>query len=146
MGLAMYERWTYQYQKDAQEAEAAAAKYSQLTAQEAAKFDPEGMHKEVAERMKKMGVDTWAAAAAAPYNNAYAAYDKAKASYNGASIGYALRAKQDAGLAHQLMTYSNQFRLQGNDQRADEYKGQSQNLMTQADKFKGLANTYSETA
>jgi len=166
--LAMYERWTYQYTKDAQEAEAAAAKYAQLTREEAAKFDPEGMHKEVAKRLKKMGVDTWAysawevqnmlnnpapkkaaaaaAAAAAPYNAAYAAYDKAKASYNGASIGYALRAKQDAGLAHQLMSYSNQFRLQGNNEQADTYAGQSTGLMKQADNFKNLADTYDTMA
>lgn len=162
--MAMYERWTYQYQKDAKEAQDAAAKYAQLTAQEAANMDAASMHAEVAKRLKDMGVDTWAyaawevqnmlnnpapvkaaaaaAAAAAPYNAAYAAYDKTKASYNGASIGYALRAKQDAGLAHQLMTYSNQFRLQGNNGEADTYAVQSKGLMTQAEKFKGLADQY----
>lgn len=166
--LAMYRKYTMQYQKDAEEAYAQTAFYADETQKLADKVTTHDMGLKVQKKLKDMGVDNWAyaawtvqgmlndpapvkaaaaaAKAAAPYNAAYAAYDKAKVQYDGAAQGYALRAKQDAGLAHQLMTYSNQFKLQGNTVQADAYKGQSMGLMTQADKFKGLANQYSEYA
>lgn len=166
--LAMYRKWTLQYEKDAKDAYGEAQYYADETQKLADKINAVDMGKKVQTKLKDMGVKDWAyaawtvqgmlndpapvkaaaaaAKAAAPYAASYAAYDKAKVQYDGAAQGYALRAKQDAGLAHQLMSYSNQFRLQGNNARADEYKGQSTALMTQADKFKGLANTYSETA
>jgi len=166
--LAMYRKWTLQYEKDAVDAYGEAQKYEEETQKLADSVTAQTMAGKVQKKLKDQGVSDWAyaawtvqgmlndpaplkaaaaaAKAAGPYAAAYAAYDKAKVQYDGAAQGYALRAKQDAGLAHQLMSYSNQFRLQGNNQRADEYKGQSSNLMTQADKFKGLANQYSETA
>lgn len=166
--LAMYRKWTLQYEKDAAEAYGEAISYADKTKKLAEKVNAEDMGVKVQKKLKDMGVSDWAYAAwtvqgmlndpapvkaaaaagkaAAPYNAAYAAYDKAKVQYDTAAQGYALRAKQDAGLAHQLMSYSNQFRLEGNNGRADEYKGQSTGLMTQADKFKGLANQYSEMA
>jgi len=166
--LAMYRKWTLQYEKDATDAYNSATYYSDETKKLADSINANTMGAKVRKKMKDQGVSDWAYAAwtvqgmlndpaplkaaaaaseaAAPYAAAYGAYDKAKVQYDGAAQGYALRAKQDSGLAHQLMSYSNQFRLQGNDQRADEYKGQSMNLMKQADAFKGLAKTYSETA
>jgi len=166
--LAMYRKWTLQYEKDATEAYGEATHYAEETKKLADKINAQDMGVKVQGKLKDMGVKDWAyaawtvqgmlndpapvkaaaaaAKAAAPYAASYAAYDKAKVQYDGAAQGYALRAKQDAGLAHQLMSYSNQFRLQGNNARADEYKGQSQSLMNQANNFKGLANTYSETA
>lgn len=166
--LAMYRKWTLQYEKDASEAYGETIHYAEETQKLADKANAKDIGVKVRKKLKEMGVDDWAyaawtvqgmlndpapvkaaaaaAKAAGPYNAAYAAYDKAKVQYDTAAQGYALRAKQDAGLAHQLMTYSNQFRLQGDGTRADEYKGQSMGLMGQADKFKGLANSYSETA
>lgn len=166
--LDRYRKYTLQYEKDAKEALGQATFYTAETKRLADQANAKDMELIVKKKLEFMNVPLWAyaawtvqgmlndpapvkaaaaaAKAAAPYNKAYAAYDKAKAQYDGAAVGYALRAKQDAGLAHQLMSYSNQFRLQGNDKQADTYKGQSVSLMTQADKFKGLANTYSETA
>jgi len=166
--LAMYRKYTMQYQKDAKEAYESAKHYSEETQKLADAANAKDLGVKVRQKLKDQGVSDWAyaawtvqgmlndpapvkagaaaAKAAAPYNAAYAAYDKAKVQYDSAAQGYALRAKQDAGLAHQLMSYSNQFKLQGNTEQANTYKGQSQGLMAQADKFKGLANTYSETA
>jgi len=166
--LAMYRKYTMQYQKDAAEALAATEFYATETQRLADAANAQDLGVKVRKKLKDQGVSDWAyaawtvqgmlndpapvkaaaaaAKAAAPYNAAYAAYDKAKVQYDGAAQGYALRAKQDAGLAHQLMSYSNQFKLQGNMGQADTYKGQSQGLMAQADNFKNLANTYSETA
>lgn len=166
--LAQYRKWTLQYEKDAKEAEGAAAYYAGETKKLAHAITADQIGAEVKKKLKDMGVDIWAysawtvqgmlndpapvkaaaaaAKAAAPYNAAYAAYDKTKMQYDGASVGYALRAKQDAGLAHQLMSYSNQFRLQGNNEQADTYKAQSESLMTQADKFKGIATSYTNKA
>merc|ERR1719506_1386736 len=164
----MYRKWTLQYEKDAEEADSEARYYADETKKLADKVNAQDMGVKVQKKLKDMGVSDWAyaawtvqgmlndpapvkaaaaaAKAAAPYGAAYAAYDKVKVQYDGAAQGYALRAKQDAGLAHQLMSYSNQFKLQGDTQQANTYKGQSEGLMQQADKFKGLANTYSETA
>jgi hypothetical protein len=164
----MYRKWTLQYEKDAADAYGQAAYYSEETKKLADAANAADLGKKVVKKLKDQGVSDWAyaawtvqgmlndpapvkagaaaAKAAAPYVAAYAAYDKAKGQYDGAAQGYALRAKMDAGLAHHLMSYSNQFRLQGNNEQADIYKGQSEGLMTQADKFKGFANQYSETA
>merc|ERR1740130_1537771 len=166
--IDMYRTRTLQYEKDATEAYGDATLYSEETKNLAAKVNAKDMKVQVQKKLNDLGVHDWAYAAwhvqgmlndpapvkaaaaaekaAAPYNAAYAAYDKAKAQYGTAAQGYALRAKQDAGLATNLMSYSNQFKLQGNSQQADTYKGQSEGLMQQADKFKGLANQYSETA
>jgi hypothetical protein len=166
--LSLYRKWTFQYEKDADEALGEAKFYADETQKLADKVTAKGEGIKVRKKLTDMGVSDWAyaawtvqgmlndpapvkagaaaAKAAAPYNAAYAAYDTAKVQYDTAAQGYALRAKMDAGLAHQLMSYSNQFRLQGNNQRADEYKGQSTGLMTQANTFKGLANQYSEQA
>lgn len=160
--LTMYRKWTLQYEKDAEEASSAAQYYAQQTKLLEESVNPEKIGEQVKKRLASDGVPLWAyaawtvqgmlndpapvkaaaaaAEAAAPYNAAYAAYDKAKVQFNTAAVGYALRAKQDAELAHNLMSYSNQFRLQGNAQQADVYKGQATNLMKQADTFKGLAN------
>jgi len=166
--LAMYRKWTLQYEKDAQEATSAAAYYAHQTKL----LEEQVSAADVGDTMKKKlaadGVPVWAyaawtvqgmlsdqtpvraaaaaAEAAAPYNAAYAAYDKAKAQFNSAAVGYALRAKQDADLAHNLMSYANQFRLQGNTQQADVYKGQATSLMTQAEKFSGLADKDTQMA
>lgn len=166
--LTMYRKWTLQYQKDAQEASSAAAYYAQQTRLLEEQVNPEAIANTVNKRLAADGVPVWAyaawtvqgmlndptpvkaaaaaAEAAAPYNAAYAAYDKAKVQFNTAAVGYALRAKQDADLAHNLMSYSNQFRLQGNTEQADTYKGQATNLMKQAEKFKGLADKDNQMA
>lgn len=166
--LAVYRKRTQQYEKDARDALGSAAFYTQEAKRVANEVNSQDMSLIVKKRLKDMGVSDWAyaswavqgmlndrkpvnaadaaAKAAAPYNEAYGAYDKAKTQYDSAAMGYALRAKQDAGLAQQLMSYSNQFRLQGDTKTADNYNAQSSALMAQADKFKGLANTYSETA
>jgi hypothetical protein len=166
--LALYRKYTMQYQKDALEAYGAAKMYAEMTQQLSNSINEIEIQGRVKEKMLAMGVDNWAyaawavqgmlndpvpgqaakaaAEAAAPYNAAFAAYDKSKVQYNTAATGYALRAKQDAELSQQLMSYSNQFRVQGDTTEADQYKGQSVSLMKQAEKFKGLANQYQETA
>lgn len=166
--LEMYRKWTLQYEKDATEAYQATVHYAEETKKLADKVNAGMMAVKVQKKLKDMGVDDWAyaawtvqgmlndpapgkaaaaaAKAAAPYNAAYAAYDTAKVQYDTAAQGYALRAKQDAGLAHQLMSYSNQFKLQGNTEMANTYKGQSAGLMNQAQNFKNVANQYSEMA
>lgn len=162
--ISMYRRWTQQYVKDAQDAKEAAEYYAMMTKKVEQKV-AESSRKLVPEELEKRHAPTWAysawavedilndqtaakggaaaAAAAAPYNKAYADYNKAKMSYDSAAVGYALRAKQDAGLAKQLMTYSDQFRLQGRGPTADTYLGQANMLMKQAENYKGLADQYS---
>lgn len=160
--LEQYRKWTLQYQADASEASQAAAYYAQQTKMLEEKVSPGSIDELMHKKLVSDGVNTWAyaawavqgmledqapvraakaaAEAAAPYNAAYAAYDKAKTQFNTAAVGYALRAKQDADLARNLMSYSNQFRAQGNDGQAEVYKGQAHSLMKQAEKFKGLAD------
>lgn len=166
--LAMYRKYTMQYKEDALEAYAAAKYYAEATQALSNSLNEKEVQARVREKMIGMGVDNWAyaawavqgmlnnpipakaaaaaAEAAAPYNAAFAAYDKSKVQYNTAATGYALRAKQDAALSQQLMSYANQFRLQGDTTQADQYKGQSMELMKQAVKFKDQANKYQETA
>mmetsp|Transcript_155522 Transcript_155522/g.290211 ORF Transcript_155522/g.290211 Transcript_155522/m.290211 type:complete len:287 (-) Transcript_155522:62-922(-) len=162
--ISMYRRWTQQYVKDAQDAQAAAEYYAMMTKKMEKKM-AESSRTYVPKELERIRAPTWAysawaiddilsdqtaakgaaaaAKAAAPYNKAYADYNNAKMSYDSAAVGYALRAKQDAGLAKQLMTYSDQFRLQGRSPTADTYSGQAQMLMKQAENYKGLADQYS---
>merc|ERR1719160_2291714 len=80
-----------------------------------------------------------AAAAAAkggiPYQKLVDAYVKQQGVYDVAAQGYALRVSEILPVSKKLMTYANQFRLQGNDKQADDYDNQARSLMGQAEAF-----------
>jgi len=165
--VAMYRRWTLQYEKDAVEAEKAAEMYSKMT-QDVLKNSKETTAAITAGELQRIGADTWAhsawqfeqmltdplpgkaalaaAKAAAPYGKAYTQYAAAQAQYNAAATGYALRVGMDQKLAKQLQTYSDQYRLQGEKVMADSYKSQATLLMKQATSFQGLATDYQSMA
>merc|ERR1719160_2146804 len=73
-----------------------------------------------------------AAKAAAPIDATAADYVKSEKIYDGASQAYAERVGMDQGLAKQLATYANQYRLQGDEVLAKTYGEQSTELMKQA--------------
>lgn len=163
--VALYRKWTMEYQKDAEEAEKAAAMYADMTEKAA---DSKGLldqtHAVARQDLNRIGVGTWAhatwqveqmlrdpapgqaaaagAAAAAPYNKAYDEYTASKNSYDAAAQAYGLRVGMDEGLSKKLATYSNQYRLEGNQLMADEYENQAKLLMQQAEKFKGISRDY----
>lgn len=161
--IAMYRRRTLQYEKDAKEAEKAAAMYAKM-AQDAVKQSVQDTKAIVPQEFGRIGLDTWAhaawqfeqmltdpkpglaakaaAKAAKPYNEAYAEYAKAQASYNSAAAGYAIRAGMDQKEAKKLQTYSDQYHLQGNKELGDKYGAEATLLMKQAENFQGFANNY----
>lgn len=165
--VQLYRRWAKQYEKDAEEAEAAAAEYAREAKAAVAKSTAE-THEKAPVEVSNVQADTWvratekvedmltndapakgaaaAAAAAKPYNDLYAKYEDSKNAYNSAAVGYALRAQMDSGLAKQLQTYANQFHLQGNKALGDTYQGQATMLMKQATTYKGMAEDYDATA
>lgn len=155
-----YRRWTNQYAAEANEAKAAAKQYSQMSQAAMAGAQSATMNM-VPAMMKQLGADNWAyatwhfeqmldnpapgkagaaaAKAAAPYNKKYSEYDAMKNAYAGAAVGYALSANMDGGRAKQLMAYSNQYALQGNDAMAKDFAAQASSLMKQADGFKATS-------
>jgi len=165
--LELYRKWTVQYEADAQEAAKAAAHYAQL-AREAVPNAVKEAHALGESEMNRIGVNTWAhaawdfekmltnpapaegakaaAEAAAPFNKAVAGYQKAQTAYDQTAQGYALRVGMDDNLAKKLMTYSNQYKLQGNTEMADTYKTQATLLMNQAENFASLATSYTAMA
>lgn len=166
--LDRYRSWALQYEKDAQEAEAAAQKYSYMTqevvasagggvvntavAQELAKSKA----KELAQKVWKFEarlrdprpVDAAAAAevAAKPYREEWKEYTAARNKYAGAAAQHALRAKSDGELAMQLQSYSDQNQVEGNKLRANTYKTQASTLMKQVASEEGLAKEYNSMA
>merc|ERR1719160_2206657 len=76
-----------------------------------------------------------------PYQKVVDAYVKQQGVYDVAAQGYALRVGEILPVAKKLMTYANQFRLQGNDKNADDYDNQATSLMKQADSFAGASRS-----
>lgn len=167
--VGLYRKWTFQYEKDAEEAEKATKLYQKMTQDVIDSRQNERTAKMLAEHeMHRIGVATWAhatyaiegmlhdpkppkaakaaAAAAAPFNKAYKDYEKAKQSYDVAAQGYGLRVGMDESLSKKLATYSNQYALEGNKEMSDEYKTQATLLMKQAETFRGIAKDYHKMA
>merc|ERR1719160_2186455 len=70
-----------------------------------------------------------------PYQKVVDAYVKQQGVYDVAAQGYALRVGEILPVAKKLMTYANQFRLQGNEKTASDYDNQATSLMKQAESF-----------
>lgn len=162
--LNLYLQETLQYEKDAAEAEKAAAMYQKMThdvLQGPLKADTSGL---TAMEMGRIGVNNWghavlsfedmlhakagalaaaaAAKAAKPYNDAVAAYAKAQGAYDSTAMAYDLRIPSDEANARKLITYANQYRLQGNDGMADKYDNMATAYVEQAETFAGQARSY----
>lgn len=165
--ISLYRQWTRQYEKDAVEAEKDAEMYSKMAADAAGSSAEVARTKQITgQELKRIHAGTWAhatwqveqmltdqagakgaaagAAAAAPFNKAYNDYTASKNSYDAAATAYGLRVGMDSDLSKKLATYSNQYRMEGNQVMADEYEAQSKLLMKQAETFKGTAESYNE--
>merc|ERR1719240_2067212 len=120
---------------------ALAAQTSSLTAQEmsrvGAKLSAHNVY--TFEKMMTDNSGSIGAAAAAkagiPYQKVVNAYIKQQGVYDVAAQGYALRVGEILPVSKKLMTYANQFRLQGDTKTADDYDNQATSLMAQADAF-----------
>jgi len=165
--IDIYRKWTKQYEKDAEEAEAAAKMYSKM-AKDAVAQSKADAHTIAAAEMNRVGVNTWAHSAwifekmftnpkpgraaiaagkaAAPFNKIVGDYAAAQAAYDGTAQAYSLRVGMDQDLAKKLMTYSNQYALQGNKEMSDTYNAQATLLMSQATNFANVAKSYNTMA
>eukprot|EP00397_Hematodinium_sp_SG-2012_P063054 GEMP01086289.1.p1 GENE.GEMP01086289.1~~GEMP01086289.1.p1 ORF type:complete len:239 (+),score=80.45 GEMP01086289.1:117-833(+) len=165
--LERYREWTLQYGKDANDAAVEAKHYAQM-ARDAVPAAVEAAHALGESEMDRIGVNTWAhaawqfekmltntapveaakaaAKAAAPFNKAVAAYRKSQSAYDQTAQAYALRVGLDDTLAKKLMTYSNQYKLQGNKELEDTYKAQATLLANQAENYADVASQYSQMA
>lgn len=165
--LAQYRRETLAYERDAREAEAAAANYAQRAKSmiygggSAAKVSAlEGLRDlkakvwaNAAWRVEHMLTDPAAAKAGpaaaearAPYMAAYKDYEAKQGQYDAAAQGYAARANGDADSARQLLSYANQYRLEGNEATAGMFAQQSTAMMRHAAQMKEMAVKYEDTA
>lgn len=156
--LQLYVQETKQYEKDAEEAQKAAEMYSkmsqELITQGALKGQTQALTKGEMSRVhaklwahsvytfEKMLTDKTGSVAAAafpkggaPYQKMVVAYTKQQGVFDVAAQGYALRVGEILPVAKKLMTYANQYRLQGNDKQADDYDTQATSLMSQAEAF-----------
>lgn len=156
--LELYMQETKQYEKDATEAQKAAQMYAKmseelikkgalkaqtqaLTSQEVSRVGAKlwGHAVYTFEKMLTDNTGSIAAAAAAkggiPYQKVVDAYVKQQGIYDVAAQGYALRVSEILPVSKKLMTYANQFRLQGNNKQADDYDNQATSLMSQAEAF-----------
>lgn len=166
--LNIYLQETLSYEKDAQEAERAAQMYQKMThdvLQGPLKAETASI---TAGEMNRIGVNTWghavlsfedmlyeqagakgaaaAAKAVKPYNKILAGYVKAQNAYDTTAMAYDLRIPGDENMAKQLITYANQYRLQGNDDMADKYDNMATTYIEQAEKFAGTAQNYFKMA
>jgi len=165
--MEMYHKWTLQYERDAVDAAAAAKHYAQL-AHEAVALAQKEAHVLGANEMMRIGVNTWAhaawqfekmltnsapaqaakaaTAAAAPFNKIVEDYKAAQGAYDSTAQGYALRVGMDDALAKKLMTYSNQYKLQGDKDMEETFKTQATLLANQAENYGNLAKQYTAMA
>mmetsp|Transcript_1187 Transcript_1187/g.2594 ORF Transcript_1187/g.2594 Transcript_1187/m.2594 type:complete len:274 (-) Transcript_1187:81-902(-) len=158
--LDNYRRMAVAYEKDAQEAEVAAEKYSYMTQAALGGAVKQAVNTE----MERLHVRPWANAvwqfermlrdprpanaaakaseAAAPYEKEFNVYVDRQHKFDAAAQQYALRVRADGELAKNLATYSNQYRLEGDSEKADEFKVQAQTLMNQVASEQSLAKQY----
>lgn len=161
--LAMYARMTKAYEKDAEDAEKAAAMYAKMT-EDALPGIKSAAHSIGAQEMDRIHVKPWASAAwdferklldpraakagaaigkaTAPFAKAEGEYRKSQAAYDLTSQGLMLRATGDSGLAKKLMALSNQYALEKKTDLAEDYKMQAETLMKQSRGFGDLAKSY----
>lgn len=165
--LDMYQRETLAYERDAAEAEKAASSYAMRAknliggGSMAAKASA---NKELEERQAKVWANSvWhvehmltdpapanagaaAGKASAPYMAAYNDYLAKQGAYDGAAQGYALRAMYDAQQSKHLLSWANQYRLEGNEGAASTFTGEAAAMMKQGEAMKGTAIDYEATA
>merc|ERR1719453_1984605 len=156
--LQLYVQEAKQYEKDATEAEKAAEMYATMSKELITKGALKAQTQAITRgEMGRVHAQNWghsvyvfekmltdptgsidaagAAKGAAPYAKVVNAYVKQQGVFDVAAQGYALRVGEILPVAKKLMTYANQFRLQGNDKQADDYDNQATSLMKQADSF-----------
>jgi len=158
--LDSYTKMAVAYEKDAQEAEVAAEKYNYMT--QAALGG--AVKQAVGAEMERLHVKPWAnavwhfermlrdprpakaakaaAKAAGLYEKEFNVYADAQHKYEAAAQRYALRVRADGELARNLATYSNQYRLEGDTEKADEFKEQATTLINQVASEQKLAKQY----
>lgn len=156
--LQLYVEETRQYEKDATEAEKAAEMYAKMSQELISQGALQAQTSSLTQgEMGRVHAKQWAhsvytfekmlteplgsiAAGAfvkggAPYSKLVADYTKQQGVFDVAAQGYALRVGEILPVAKKLMTYANQYRLQGNDKQADDYDNQATSLMSQAEAF-----------
>jgi hypothetical protein len=162
--LQLYVSETLQYEKDATEAEKAAEMYATMSKELITKGALKAQTSAITQgEMGRVHAKAWAhsvytfekmltdptgsidaagaAKGAAPYAKIVDAYVKQQGVFDVAAQGYALRVGEILPVAKKLMTYANQFRLQGDDKNADDYDNQAVSLMKQADSFAGASKS-----
>lgn len=161
--IALYRRWTKQYLRDAEQANAAAQHYAELTKAAIEPIEQE-TKKEAAAEMQRVGVREWghatmqfeqllenkqaanaaraAASASAPFMAAAGKYQQAQLAYDAAAQGYTLRVGADIARARKLQSVANQYALEGQKELAATYGGQAAVLLKQATSFRGMAEQY----
>mmetsp|Transcript_104421 Transcript_104421/g.265020 ORF Transcript_104421/g.265020 Transcript_104421/m.265020 type:complete len:265 (-) Transcript_104421:74-868(-) len=167
--LDNYRKWSRAYEKDAQEAEAAAAKYSYMTqALQTGGSGGSAVSRAVHGEMNRNGAKqlaeaVWAfertmrdpapkraaeaaAKAREPYMKEYVAYRDVGGKYDAAAEQYALLAGKDMQLANELTRFQNQYALEGNQGQANEFKGQAKHLVKQIGGEQKLAKEYHSMA
>lgn len=159
--LERYTGWARAYEKDAQEAEAAAAKYSYMTQALQASQGGGAVSRYVAEEMSKGGVKKWANAvwtfekmlrdpapgrgaraaevARARYMKEYEAYRTVAGQYTTAAQQYSLLAARDDQAVSKLTEYEKQ---QGKSEQAAEARQEAEHLVKQSQGEKALAEEY----
>merc|ERR1719453_2130308 len=156
--LQLYVQEAKQYEKDATEAEKAAEMYATMSKELITKGALKAQTQAITRgEMGRVHAKNWghsvyvfekmltdptgsidaagAAKGAAPYAKIVNAYVKQQGVFDVAAQGYALRVGEILPVAKKLMTYANQFRLQGNNKQADDYDNQATSLMGQAEAF-----------
>mmetsp|Transcript_44064 Transcript_44064/g.104270 ORF Transcript_44064/g.104270 Transcript_44064/m.104270 type:complete len:261 (+) Transcript_44064:114-896(+) len=163
----LYRRKAKQYERDALLAEEAAHQYAQMTQAAAARASNDAST-EMQKEFTRVGADTWTRAtynvermleddsasraadaakkAEAPYKQALAQYIARQSEFSNAAATFATHANADASLSHQLMTHSNQHRLEGQIELAEEYAAQSKSVMKQAEMYGNIAKKYDSDA
>lgn len=167
--LTQYRSQTVQYEKDAEEAAKSAAMYAQMTKEAVDGGTVESQaHSLGGAEMNRIGVGLWAhaawefekllrdnraalqakaaKAASAPFKKAAAAYEVTQGEYDAASQEYSDRALEQGPYAQKLMSYANQYRLQGDEETAETYENQAHQLMGQAENFANIAKEYYQKA
>jgi len=161
--VALFRRRAEQYERDAEEAEAAAQHYANL-AQKAVAESSATVAGRTMKKLQDAGVNAWARAALhvermmddprpgvaanaglkarGIYDKRFNQYLKAGAQYGDAARGYNLRAGMDKTQAKQLRAYGEQLKLEGDGESAKTYDKQAELLDEQADKLKKVSENY----
>jgi len=156
--LEVYRRDALAYERDAREAQEAAQKYATMTQ---AVGGGGAVQQVVYKEMQRLKVKPWAnavwqfehllrdprpehaskmaAQARVPYEKAYKEFEKRQQGFDAAAQRYAERVNADAEQATDLATYSNQYRLEGDEKKAAAFRQQAQTLMQQVTRERKMA-------